>query len=274
VIDQAGTREDLEAQRVFLMRSLDDLESERAAGNIDEATYARLHGDYTARAAGVLRALDGEPVDTMPETGAPPVSAGRRALVIGGLIAFAIAAAVVLAITIGPRQPGGTVTGGVPNTPKSDAADKAAAAAHPNDYSARIQYARDLLTTNQVDALQEYSAAQKLSPNDPEPPTYIGWILALASAQVTDAAQRSQLVTRALSEFAQARKLDPKYADSYVFEGLVRLRYANDPAGAIPLLQEYLRLAPDGPAAQIADVKTALKDAQTAATAPTTTSPG
>jgi hypothetical protein len=275
VIDQAETREDLEAQRVFLMRSLDDLESERAAGNIDEATYARLHGDYTARAAGVLRALDGEPVDTMPQTGAPPVSAGRRALVIGGLIAFAIAAAVVLAITIGPRQPGGTVTGGLPNTPKSDAVLKAAVAAHPNDYSARIEYARDLLPTNSVAALQQYSAAQKLSPNDPEPPTYIGWILGLASDQVSDATQRSQLVTRALSEFAQARKLDPKYADSYVFEGLVRLRYAHDPAGAVPLLQDYLRLAPDGPATLIALVKTALKEAQTPATAPTaTTTPG
>jgi cytochrome c-type biogenesis protein CcmH len=274
VIDQVDTHEELEAQRVFLMRSLEDLEAERAAGNIDEATYARLHGDYTARAAAVLRALDGETSETTVETGAPPVSAGRRALVIGGLIAFAIAAAVVLAITIGPRQPGGTVTGNLPATPKSDAVLKAAVAAHPNDYSARIEYARDLLPTNSVEALQQYGAAGKLSPSEPEPPTYIGWILALASTQVTDAAQRSQLVKQSLSEFAQARKLDPKYADDYVFEGLVRARYANDPAGAIPLLQEYLRLAPDGPATQIADVKTTLKDAQAAVTAPTTTTPG
>jgi tetratricopeptide (TPR) repeat protein len=273
VIDQADTREALEAQRAFLMRSLDDLESEREAGNIDDETYARLHGDYTARAAGVLRALDGEPVELAP--GPPPVSAGRRALVIGGLIAFAIAAAVVLAITIGPRQPGGTVTGGVPNRPKSDAALKAAVAAHPNDYSARIDYARVLLTSNSVAALQQYSAAQTLSPNEPAPPTYIGWILGLASSQVTDAANRAQLVKQALSEFARARRLDPKYADTYVFEGLVRLRYANDPAGAVPMLEEYLRLAPDGPAAQIADVKTALREAQVAAAAPTTTtSPG
>ena len=33
------------------------------AGNIDDETYARLHDDYTARAAAVLRALDGEPVE-------------------------------------------------------------------------------------------------------------------------------------------------------------------------------------------------------------------
>jgi tetratricopeptide (TPR) repeat protein len=273
VIDQAETREGLEAQRVFLMRSLDDLESEREAGDIDEETYARLHGDYTARAAGVLRALDGEPVELVP--GPPPVSARRRALVIGGLIAFAIVAAVVLAITIGPRQPGGTVTGGVPNTPKSDAALKAAVAAHPNDYSARIDYARDLLTTNGVAALTQYSAAQRLSPSDPEPPTYIGWILGLASNQVTDAADRAQLVKQALADFATAHRIDPKYPDAYVLEGLVRLRYAHDPAGAVPLLEKYLQVAPDGPAAQIADVKTALREAQVAAAAPTTTtSPG
>jgi tetratricopeptide (TPR) repeat protein len=253
------------------MRSLDDLESEREAGNIDEETYARLHGDYTARAAAVLRALDGEPVELAP--GPPPVSAGRRALVIGGLIAFAIAAAVVLAITIGPRQPGGTVTGGVPNNPKAAVADKAAVAAHPNDYSARIQYARDLLTTNSVAALQQYSAAQRLNPNEPEPATYIGWILGLASGQVTDPASHEQLVKQALAEFARARRIDPKYPDSYVFAGLVQLRYANDPAAAVPLLQEYLRLAPDGPTAQIADVKTALREAQVAAVAPTTTTP-
>jgi hypothetical protein len=269
VIDQVDSREGLEAQRVFLLRSLDDLESERAVGNIDDETYARLHSDYTARAAGVLRALDGEPRELV--TGPPPVGAARRALVIGGLIAFAIVAAVVLAITIGPRQPGGTVTGGVPTEPRSDAVLKAAVTAHPDDYSARIEYARSLLTSNSVAALQQYSAAQRLSPSEPEPPTYIGWILGLASGQVTDAPSRAQLVRQALAEFARARRLDPQYADSYVFEGLVRLRFANDPAGAVPLLRDYLRLAPDGPAAQIADVKTALHEAQVAATAPTGT---
>jgi hypothetical protein len=179
----------------------------------------------------------------------------------------------VLAITIGPRQPGGTVTGGLPSGPKSAAVLRAAVASHPNDYSARIDYARDLLAANPVAALQQYSAAQKLSPSEPEPPTYIGWILALASVQAPEA-NRAQLVTRALQEFAQARRLDPKYADSYVYEGLVRLRYANDPVGAVPLLQEYLRLAPDGPSALIGEVKTELKAAQAAAAAPSTTTPG
>jgi hypothetical protein len=57
-----------------------------------------------------------------------------------------------------------------------------------------------------------------------------------------------------------------------VFEGLVRARFANDPAGAVPLLEQYLRLAPDG--AQVPAVRSALADAKQAAksASPTTTS--
>jgi hypothetical protein len=77
------------------------------------------------------------------------------------------------------------------------------------------------------------------------------------------------LVERSLSEFARARRLDPAYADAYLFEGLVRDRFANDSAGAVPLFQRYLKLAPDGP--QVADVRAALKQAQRRADSATTT---
>jgi tetratricopeptide (TPR) repeat protein len=263
------TRDALEAQRVFLLRSLDDLDAEREAGNIDDATYGRLHGDYTARAAAVLRALDGEPAEPTV-AGPPPVSTSRRALVVGGIVAFAIAAAVVLALTIAPRLPGQTVTGGATPDPKATtAALKAAVRDHPNDYSARIEYARALIATDRVGALRQYDAAAKLRPKEPEPPTYIGWILGLASSQVQDTATHTQLLDRSLQAFALARRLDPRYADAYVFEGLVRARFANDPAGAVPLLQQYLRLAPDG--AQVAAVRTALADAQKQAKSASTT---
>ena len=56
---------ELERERDFLLKSLDDLETERAAGNIDDASYTELHDDYTARAAAAIRALrDG--VDARP----------------------------------------------------------------------------------------------------------------------------------------------------------------------------------------------------------------
>jgi len=48
---------DLLAEKEFLLRSLRDLEDERAAGDIDDDDYATLKQDYTARAAAVLKAL-------------------------------------------------------------------------------------------------------------------------------------------------------------------------------------------------------------------------
>jgi hypothetical protein len=260
-------REELDARREFLMRSLEDLESERDAGNIDDATYQRLHGDYTARAAAVLRALDGEKVKRPPEA-AQTVPAGRRALVIGALIAFAVAAAVVLGITISPRTPGQTVTGGAPTTNPSQtiAALEQAAVDHPNDYSARIQYARALLSTDLVDSLKQYTAAARIEPKQPEPPTYIGWIIALTSQAITDQAEHAQLITRATEELALAHRLDANYADAWAFDGVVHSRFEGDPQGAIPRLQKYLQLAPKG--AEVSLVKAELKAVQQAVSAP------
>ena len=48
----------LEAERDFLLRSLDDLDAEREVGNVDDGTYQTLHDDYTARAATIIRSLD------------------------------------------------------------------------------------------------------------------------------------------------------------------------------------------------------------------------
>jgi tetratricopeptide (TPR) repeat protein len=257
-----GEREELEARREFLIRSLEDLEAERAAGNIDDETYARLHGDYTARAAAVLRELDGENGSEPPE--AESVPAGRRALVIGAIVAFAIAAAVVLGVTIAPRLPGQTVTGGVTATTQ------------PSAYDAHIQRARSLISTDPVGALKQYAAAARLKPNEAEPPTYTGWIYALSSQDATAAADRAQLIDRALQDFATAHRVDPQYADAYAFDGIVHLRFLNDAKGAIPLLQKYLQLEPSGP--QVSDVRSELRAAQQAAKAPagagTTTTAG
>src|SRR5262245_62350089 len=98
-------REELEREREFLLRSLDDLERERDKGSIDDESYERLHADYTGRAAAVIRALrDG--VDARPV--APPVSKRRRTLTFVGVVAFGVIAAVALAAALGARLPGQT----------------------------------------------------------------------------------------------------------------------------------------------------------------------
>ena len=47
---------ELEEERRFLLRSLDDLEREHEAGDVDDRDYETLQDGYTVRAAAVLRA--------------------------------------------------------------------------------------------------------------------------------------------------------------------------------------------------------------------------
>ena len=48
----------LEEERDFLLRSLEDLEREHAAGDVDDSDFEELKDDYTARAAAVIRAIE------------------------------------------------------------------------------------------------------------------------------------------------------------------------------------------------------------------------
>ncbi|MHB1446522.1 MAG: hypothetical protein ACYCZV_12815, partial [Acidimicrobiales bacterium] len=50
-------RQELEAERDFLLRSIRDLQAERETGEIEEADFAALNDSYTARAGRVLRRL-------------------------------------------------------------------------------------------------------------------------------------------------------------------------------------------------------------------------
>jgi tetratricopeptide (TPR) repeat protein len=261
---------DLEAEREFLLRSLDDLESERDAGNIDDETYRSLHEDYTARAATVIRSLrDGVPA-ALPE----PSPASRRMKVITLLAvgAFAVFAAFGLSRALGTREEGQTITGNAAVDDNTLAGLKRTAEAKPQDYDARIAYARELLGNNLAEALEQFDAASKIDPTKPEPFTYIGWIDALAARQLGDGADRDALVQRALSSLDQALTLDPNYYDAYVYRALTKMNVLGDPAGAVPDFQRFLALAPaDHP--QRALVTSALAEAVNATSATTVVGP-
>jgi tetratricopeptide (TPR) repeat protein len=273
-------RDGLEAERDFLLRSLDDLEAEREAGNIDDDTYAVLHGDYTARAAAVLRALEQGTVPDTPK--APPVSARRKVLAGTALLVCALVAGLALASAVGNREPGQTITG---NQAASDAREgnaggldrlAAAAEASPDDYGARIAYARALLGERPADAVREYRAAQDLEPDEPEPPTYIGWISSLVAQQLGTGDQRDQLLQDALRYFAHAVRLDQDYPDVYVFRGLTYYNALADPARAAPDFQLFLAKAPqDHPMRSTVQsaLQRALAEARRAEPAPSSTAP-
>jgi tetratricopeptide (TPR) repeat protein len=85
--------DDLRHEQQFLLRSLRDLDNERAAGDIDDADYAALRDGYIARTAAITRELKGI------ESVTPVVQRGwvRRVLVIVCVIAIEQSSSQILA---------------------------------------------------------------------------------------------------------------------------------------------------------------------------------
>jgi tetratricopeptide (TPR) repeat protein len=118
----------LQDERDMLIASLEDLEREHDRGDLSDEDYALLHDRYTARAAKVLRALDGARTSTpvtLAEPGLPGASDDARPrrrsrarrrwwwAVTGASLAVIVVAIVVVTRTTSSRLPGGTATGSV-----------------------------------------------------------------------------------------------------------------------------------------------------------------
>ncbi len=247
--------EELEAERDFLLKSLDDLDPELVAGNIDPDTYRTLHDDYTARAAAVITALEDGRAPTLPD--GPKVSPVMRFVTIGGIVVFAVLAAFLLAKSVGQRHPGQQITGdaqasgatganGAGTAARELAAAQAAAAKAPKSYDARIRLARAELGAGQLDqAIRDFVAASQLDPKQGEPLAYAGWISATAANQVTDAAAKTTLLDAAGRTIDRAITVDPTYADAYIFKGLLLSQIEGKPCEGVAPMQKFLVLAPE-----------------------------
>lgn len=153
----------LEEERDFLLRSLDDLEAEYAAGDVDEDDYRALRDDYTHRAATVLRAID-----QRTEARSAAVSARRspaRVLAWGaGVVVFAVVAGFGVARAAGDRGEGEFITGGIRES-----------------ISQRMFDCQELVADLEIrDALECYDAILEEQPNNREAITYRAWALVLA----------------------------------------------------------------------------------------------
>jgi hypothetical protein len=249
-VSDSDGREELEDEREFLLRSLDDLDSELVAGNIDPDTYRVLHDDYTARASAVIQSLaDGVDRHSPDAPSVPPL---MRLLTVGGVVVFAVLAAILLAHTIGQRNPGQEITGdsqagGTPTTSATSSlsAAQAAAKAAPKSYPAQIAYARALLDADAIPAaIQQYVVASKADPTQPEPLAYAGGLTTSIVSQVTDANDQKTLLAQASRNLDQAIALDPTYPDSYAFKGVLLAEYENKPCPGAVQFQEFLVRAP------------------------------
>ena len=182
----------LEDERDHLLASLDDLEREHDAGDLDDVDYAALKDDYTVRAAEVLRAIDEH--RTLARTQRRPLRAGRVLGVTAVVLGLAAVAGVVVARSSGDRG-GGTLTG--------------------NDNGLREQLAtcQPLAFQDPAKGVDCYQKILDTSPDNVDALTYQGWALI-----------RDDRIDEGAGNLARAVELDPDYPDARVFRAIVLAR--------------------------------------------------
>ncbi len=213
----------IEEERDFLLASLDDLEAEHDAGDLDDHDYRELKDDYTVRAADAIRSIDEYRAELDK---AEPVPWSRRLGVVAGLLVFAVGAGWLLAQATGERGARDEISGQIDETPRQQL------------LRCQTMGAEDL-----VGALECYDEVLAEDPQNVEALTYRGWFLVLTtgSAQATGDEQAAiQLLERAQQNLDRAVEIDPTYPDARAFRAIVfdRLGEVDNACGELAVLDE------------------------------------
>jgi tetratricopeptide (TPR) repeat protein len=243
-------RAELEEERDFLLRSLEDLERERAAGDVDDTDYATLRDGYTSRAATVLRRLSSDEDDAAPVAGSQRPPRRRAPLVAWVVIVVAVAvmSGWLVARFSGERLPGQIASGNI----ESDSV------------SGLLSDARQRLAPNDPEpAMQLYAQVLELEPDNVEALTYLGWLSALSARSIEDDDEATQRFQTGLVLLRQATTIDDTYADPHCFLGVLFFRFLGDTEAAEPELQRCLDLDPPAEARGLVEAALADLQAQT-----------
>ncbi len=213
----------LEDELQSQLRSLDDLEAEYAAGDLDEADYRTLKDDYTVRVADTMRRL-GQQQDL--------VDRPRRRLnpvVLVALVLFAAGAGWLLARSTGERGVNDILTGEIASTRQRvfDCQEQAAAG--------------DIL-----EALRCLDDALLEDPDNPEALTYRGWYVILTTSSAEAAGQEAEareLLETGLTYLDRAVEVDPSFPDARAFRAVAYDR-AGDGDAACAEVAALLALDP------------------------------
>lgn len=223
-----AARAALVGERDVLLASIEDLEREHAAGDVDDADYETLRAGYVARAADTLRALEAlEGVGRAGEGGAGPGASTARAAgaplarlrrllgrrrarfvlgVVGACCALGLVG-IAAAHLAGVRLPGQYASGSV-SLPEAAKVRQ------------QLQQASLLGSTGKVSAaVALYGTVLGEVPDQPEALTYRGWLVRLAGL----ADHRVAAVRAGDAELAKAVAVAPRYADARALYGVALL---------------------------------------------------
>lgn len=210
----------LEEQRDLLLRSLDDLDREHAAGELDDGDHEALRDEATRRTAEVVRAI---------ESGRVAVAAGPRPgrgrVVLTGLAvaALAVAAGVAVASSSGSRKPGSFGSGEVRDL-TDDRLEEASALARDGE----VQGALDL-----------YDGVLEDDPQNVEALSERGLLL----ASLSEAAGLPDLLVSGRASVDRALQIDPGNPRPLFYLGLIE-RLEGDEEAAVATLREALAADP------------------------------
>ncbi|MEE9414023.1 MAG: tetratricopeptide repeat protein [Acidimicrobiales bacterium] len=178
-------------QRDFLMKSLDDLDREFSAGDMDEADYATLKDDYTARAAATIRTIDARTAVVKKNQTSLP----RRLAWVAGVAALAILAGVFIGRASGSRRAGEFGSGDI----------------RLNTQTLMLQADAALQAQQYDDAIDLYDAVLDTEPANAKAITYRAWVSYRANP----------VPAEVLDDFDDAIAFDPDYTDALVFSTIV-----------------------------------------------------
>ena len=200
-------RQRLEEELDHLLVSLDDLDAELDAGDLDAADHAALRDDHTARAAKLSRALDrGEVKRARTER-----QRGRTLAWVAGVVVVALIAGFAMTRFSGARGTSETASGEIRLSTTSLIAEASAA----------------FTTGDPERAIELYTEALEIQPTNVEALTYRGWM----RYQMGD-------VASAQEDFDTAVAFDPEFADVRVFRAVAALD-AEDVAAAAEELDRF-----------------------------------
>jgi len=230
------THQELEDERAFLLRSLEDLDREHEVGDLSDEDHAVLRDGYIARTAEVLRSLDGSAlpdaasVRTGGRRGTSATIASvstrgrrRRPLVVGAVVAVIGLAAWAVVAHVGPRLPGESVTGSVTLTPSQRTAQTLAQAETLESQG------------NDVEAVKLYGTVLHQEPNQEQALAELGWLEYEAGAE----AKQATLLSLGEADEQRAERLVPGDFAPHLYLGSMLLAQG-DATGAVDQYRDFL----------------------------------